>query len=99
MVSSDEEKIVTIYITDIIPDPENLRQVFDEQEIKALADNLLEIGQTDPIQVFQRDDGTYDLFDGERRWRAAKLAGMRELRAIIIPGRQIVSFWLRKFLD
>jgi ParB family chromosome partitioning protein len=86
MASSFEERIVSIPVDDIIPDPENLRQVFDEQEIKALADNLLEIGQTDPIQVFKREENnTYDLFDGERRWRAARLAGIGELKAIIIP--------------
>lgn len=78
------EKIQLVSIKDIVPDPGNLREVFDEEEIRALADNLLEIGQTDPIQVFERQDGTFDLFDGERRWRAAKLAGMTELKAIII---------------
>jgi ParB family transcriptional regulator, chromosome partitioning protein len=84
--SISEEKIVSLKVNDIIPDPKNLRQVFDEQEIRALADNLLEIGQTDPIQVFKREDNnTYDLFDGERRWRAAKLAGIDELKAIVIP--------------
>jgi len=81
----DEEKVVSIPIKDIVPDANNLRQVFEEQEIQALADNLLEIGQTDPIQVFRREDGTYDLFDGERRWRAAKLAGIEELKAIVVP--------------
>jgi ParB/RepB/Spo0J family partition protein len=47
------------------------------------------IGQTDPIQVFvRRAEGgrtVYDLFDGERRWRAAKLKGLKSLKAIIIP--------------
>ncbi len=79
------DKIILISVKNIVPDPENLRQVFDEQEIRALADNLIELGQTDPIQVFLRDDGTYDLFDGERRWRAAKLARLGELKAIVIP--------------
>jgi ParB/RepB/Spo0J family partition protein len=85
MDNASEEKVVSVPTKDIVPDPNNLRQVFDEQEIQALADNLLEIGQTDPIQVFRREDGTYDLFDGERRWRAAKLAGIDELKAIVVP--------------
>ncbi len=80
-----EVQIVSIPVEDIVPDPQNLRQVFDNEEIQALADNLIEIGQTDPIQVFKRDDRSYDLFDGERRWRAAKLAGINKLKAIIIP--------------
>jgi len=85
MDKTTEEKVVSIHVKDIVPDPNNLRQIFDEQEIQALADNLLEIGQTDPVQVFKREDGTYDLFDGERRWRAARLAGINELKAIVIP--------------
>ncbi len=79
------EEVKLIPIDKIIPDPGNLRQIFDEQEIQALADNLQEIGQTDPIQVFTRQDGTYDLFDGERRWRAAKIADISSLKAIVIP--------------
>ena len=80
-----EERVVSVPVKDIVPDPDNLRRVFDEQEIRALADNLLEIGQTDVVQVFERGDGVYDLFDGERRWRAARLAGIEELKAIVIP--------------
>lgn len=80
-----DEKVVSVSIEAIVPDPNNLRQIFEEEEIQALADNLLEIGQTDPIQVFKRGDGTYDLFDGERRWRAAKLAGIKKLKAIVVP--------------
>lgn len=79
------EEIKSIPIEDIVPDPANLRQIFDEHEIQALADNMLEIGQTDPIQVFKRPDETYDLFDGERRWRAAKLVGINQLKAIVVP--------------
>lgn len=78
------DEIRDIPIERIVPDPNNLRQIFDEDEIRALADNLMEIGQADPIQLFERGDGTFDLFDGERRWRAAKLAGLTHLKAIII---------------
>ncbi|MDA2914145.1 ParB N-terminal domain-containing protein [Acidobacteriia bacterium AH_259_A11_L15] len=83
------EDIRDIKVKHIVPDPGNLRKSFDAADIEALAENLLEVGQTDPIQVFVREkrDGRtiYDLFDGERRWRAAKLKGIKTLRAIIIP--------------
>lgn len=79
------DTVVDIAVTEIRPDPKNLRQSFDADEISALADNIREIGQMDPIQVFSREDGTYDLFDGERRWRAARLAGLEWLKAIVIP--------------
>lgn len=83
------ENIHSISVADIEPDPENLRKSFDSEDIEALGENLLEVGQTDPIQVFIRAESngraTYDLFDGERRWRAAKSKGLKTLNAIIIP--------------
>ena len=76
--------VQTIPISHIVPDPANLREHFDQDDIEALGRNLIEQGQLDPIQVFERADGTFDLFDGERRWRAAKLVGTEALRAIIV---------------
>lgn len=78
------QSIVQILTHQIAPDPANLRQAFDEADIQSLAENLLEVGQMDPIQVFRRPDGTYDLFDGERRWRAAKRAGLATMKALVI---------------
>ena len=85
MTAVDEKNVVAITIADITPDPENLREFFDEDDINDLAANLLEIGQLDPIEVFERADGTYDLNDGERRWRAATVAGLTVLEAIVVP--------------
>lgn len=83
------ENILNIAVSDIEPDPENLRKTFDPADIEALAENILEIGQTDPIQVFVRNvtagRTVYDLFDGERRWRAAKAKGLPTLKAFVIP--------------
>ncbi|HLW83274.1 MAG TPA: ParB/RepB/Spo0J family partition protein [Candidatus Acidoferrales bacterium] len=84
-----KENIREIAIEDIQPDPDNLRKTFDSADIDSLAENLTQIGQTDPIQVFARGNERgrviYDLFDGERRWRAAKAGGLKTLSAIIIP--------------
>lgn len=77
-------EVVSIDVDKIIPDPDNLREYFDEEDIRALADNISEHGQIDPIQVFGRDDGTYQIFDGERRWRACQLIGVRTMTAIVI---------------
>jgi ParB/RepB/Spo0J family partition protein len=83
------EDIRDIAVADIEPDPDNLRKTFDQADIEALAENILEIGQTDPIQLFVRSERegrtTYDLFDGERRWRAARSRGLKVLKAIVIP--------------
>ena len=71
-------------IAKIVPDPANLREHFDQEDLDALGQNLIEQGQLDPIQVFEHGDGTYDLYDGERRWRAAQLVGLDSLQAILV---------------
>lgn len=78
-------EVIAIPIQEIHPDPQNLRTVFDGDDLQSLAENLKEHGQLDPIQVFPRDDGKYDLLDGERRWRAAQLVGLQTLNGIIVP--------------
>src|SRR6266404_2327405 len=88
--------IVELPVDSIQPDPENLRKVFDEEELQALADNLREHGQLDPIQVFKTAADTYDLWDGERRWRAARSAGIATLNAIIVPRPSPVDLLCRK---
>lgn len=75
--------IVEIPTASIRPDPENLRKSFDNDDIVALGINMKELGQLEPIKVFPNDDGTYDLLDGERRWRAASAVGIPTLQAIV----------------
>lgn len=77
-------RVVSVNVDNIIPDPDNLREHFDEEDIRTLADNILEQGQIDPIQIFERDGGAYQIFDGERRWRACQLAGIQTMTAIVI---------------
>ena len=79
-----EAIIQRVPITQLVPDSANLREHFDQEDIEALGRNLLEQGQLDPIQVFERGDGTFDLYDGERRWRAARLVGLDSLQAMVV---------------
>ena len=76
--------IQRVPVTQLVPDSANLREHFDQEDLKALGRNLIEQGQLDPVQVFERGDGTYDLYDGERRWRAAQLVGIDMLQAIVV---------------
>ena len=78
-------EIIKIVVNRIVPDPENLRKVIDPEDIQTLAENIKEQGQLDPIQVFAKGNGEYDLLDGERRWRAFQLLGLDEINAIIVP--------------
>lgn len=79
-----EATIRTVPVTRIVPDSDNLREYFDHEDLEALGRNLLEQGQLDPVQVFERGDGSYDLYDGERRWRAAQLVGIDALQAMVV---------------
>src|SRR5882762_4169718 len=91
-----QQRIVEISVAAVQPDPENLRKIFDQDELQALADNIKEHGQLDPIQVFERMPGTYDLWDGERRWRAVQIAGLTTLRAIVVPRPSDIELLCKK---
>ena len=83
--------IVDVPVAQVKPDPENLRQDFDSEDIADLGCNIQSIGQLDEITVFpllDKDDsweGFFDLHDGERRWRAANAVGLTTLRAKVVP--------------
>ena len=68
-------------IDNIVPDPNNERKTL--RGIDELAASLKEIGQQEPITVTPYGAGKYMLIAGERRWRAAPLAGLQKLEALI----------------
>ena len=66
------------------PNKDQPRQDFDEEELQALADSISEHGVIQPLTVRELSSGYYQIIAGERRWRAARLAGLREIPAVII---------------
>ncbi len=75
-------QILPIY--KIEPNPGQPRQDFDPEELEALADSIRTHGILQPLTVRQLDSGYYQIIAGERRWRAARLAELTELPAVII---------------
>lgn len=69
----------------IVPNPNQPRRRFDEDALNALAGSLGERGVLQPVLVRPRPGGTYELVAGERRWRAARIAGMSEIPALVRP--------------
>jgi ParB family transcriptional regulator, chromosome partitioning protein len=67
------------------------RRVFDEDSLVALSDSIREVGLLQPILVRPLDDDTYQLIAGERRWRAAKRAGMDTVPAIVRTTSDVAS--------
>ena len=72
-----------IAINLIEPNPNQPRHEFDEQALKELAMSIREIGIITPITVRQTESGSYQIIAGERRWRAAQIAGLSTLPADI----------------
>jgi ParB family chromosome partitioning protein len=67
----------------ISPNPQQPRRRFDEEALEALAGSLGERGVLQPVLVRPKPGGTYELIAGERRWRAAQLAGMETIPALV----------------
>ena len=66
------------------PNPGQPRQDFDEEELAALAESISTHGIVQPLTVRELPGGYYQIIAGERRWRAARLAGLSEVPAVII---------------
>ncbi len=76
------ENIVTLKISRIEPNKEQPRKVFDEESIGELADSIKQYGLIQPIVVRKNGD-FYEIIAGERRWRASKKAGLKEVPVVI----------------
>lgn len=72
-----------ISLSDIEPNPNQPRREFDEEALSELAASIREIGIVQPITLRQTSDGRYQIIAGERRWRAAKIAGVETIPAYI----------------
>lgn len=79
----DTGRVMDISIDEISPNPWQPRRDFDEESLNALASSIRENGLIQPVVVRKKKDGTYELAAGERRWRAAKMAGLTVIPAIL----------------
>lgn len=75
--------VFRLKIRDIEPNPDQPRKVFDKEKLQALADSISEHGLIQPVLVKKSDNGMHVIIAGERRWRAAKLAGLKEIPCIL----------------
>ena len=66
------------------PNPDQPRQDFDEEELQALADSITVHGIIQPLTVREMPNGYYQIIAGERRWRAARIANLSDVPAVII---------------
>ena len=83
-VQTEKSPYQLLPIYKVEPNKDQPRQDFDEEELQALADSIAEHGVIQPLTVRELSSGYYQIIAGERRWRAARLANLREIPAVII---------------
>lgn len=77
------EQLRELSVELISPNPKQPRRHFDQDSLEALAGSLGERGVLQPVLVRPRPGGSYELVAGERRWRAARIAGLQSIPAIV----------------
>jgi ParB family chromosome partitioning protein len=83
-VSVEKSPYQLLPIYKVEPNPDQPRRDFDEVELQALADSIAVHGILQPLTVRELSSGYYQIIAGERRWRAARLADLSEVPAVII---------------
>ena len=83
-----EGAATTLRIAEVEPRSDQPRKQFDKEALEALADSIASHGVLQPILVRQNPnfEGYFEIIAGERRWRAAKMAGLTEIPAIVLDG-------------
>lgn len=83
LLIDSKDRVQKLLITRISPNPDQPRRYFDQTALNELAASLKQYGLLQPLIVVSRGDNSFRIVAGERRWRAAKIAGITELPAII----------------
>ena len=83
-VPAAQEQITVLPLQKIEPNPKQPRRTFDPEALQSLADSIAEHGVVQPLAVRDAGNGYYQIIAGERRWRAARLAGLTELPVVVL---------------
>lgn len=78
------QAVTTLPLQRIEPNPNQPRKRFDEIELQALADSIVQHGLLQPLAVRDMGNGYYQIIAGERRWRACRLAGLSEVPVTVV---------------
>lgn len=91
IAESKSDSKTTVKISRITPRGDQPRKSFDDNALQVLADSIREHGVIQPIVVREVGvlDDNYEIIAGERRWRAAKMAGLDEIPAVIMTGDEL----------
>lgn len=81
-VKNDDKSLIEVSINKIDNNREQPRKAFDDESLMELADSIKEVGILQPLTVKEVDNG-YEIIAGERRWRAARIAGLSTVPVIV----------------
>ena len=79
-----QQEVTRLPLQKVEPNPNQPRRRFDEEELQSLADSIAEHGILQPLAVRAMEGGFYKIIAGERRWRAARLAGLKEVPVVVV---------------
>lgn len=79
-----EDGLRQLPIQKVEPNPDQPRRDFNEEELQSLAESIGENGVLQPLTVRELESGYFQIIAGERRWRAARMAGLREVPALVV---------------
>ncbi|HSX08518.1 MAG TPA: ParB/RepB/Spo0J family partition protein [Candidatus Saccharimonadales bacterium] len=88
LLSDDQERIKQLSVGEVIPNPDQPRQHFDKEGLEQLAASITRYGILQPIVVTPRGK-QFSIIAGERRWRAAQLAGLSKVPAIVRSTKEL----------
>lgn len=90
----DQDRIQKLAVSDIVPNPHQPRQHFDEDALMGLAESIKNHGILQPMVVTPLGKGQFAIIAGERRWRAAQKAGFDKVPAIVRTTKELESLEL-----
>ena len=83
-IAAEKSAYQILPLQKVEPNPDQPRQDFDEEQLQALAESISLHGIMQPLAVREVSGGYYQIIAGERRWRAARLAGLKEVPVVIM---------------
>lgn len=89
LLIDEGEKVLSIELEVIKPNPDQPRQHFDEEALGQLAQSIKQHGVVQPIVITPIKGGTYSIIAGERRWRASQIAGLKKIPALVRSHKEL----------
>lgn len=91
LIEDKKDSGTVLKLSDIEPRKDQPRKIFERESLESLADSISTYGVLQPIIVRENTSfpGTYEIIAGERRWRAAKMAGLSEIPVVILTGDEL----------